>query len=251
LDKGLRLCDHSLTMKAIETEQEALVHHPVYQTFNDIEALRHFMEIHVFAVWDFMSLLKSLQRHLTCVELPWRPSKYPPVVVRLINQIVLGEESDVDPKGEVMSHFELYLKSMEEVGADTSRIREFLKTMNPELIAPQARAFVKRNLEVAREGHVVEVAASFFWGREKLIPNMFQSVVNVLKKENVQAPTLLYYLERHIEVDEGEHGPLALQCLDYLMGESEELKLLGLRAGTEALALRRELWDATLKSLYN
>lgn len=237
-------------MKAIEAEQEALVHHPVYQTFKDISAIRHFMEIHVFAVWDFMTLLKSLQRHLTCVELPWKPSIYPPEVVRLINQIVIGEESDVDQNGVVMSHFELYLKSMEEVGASTNQIREFLATMNLELIPVEARAFVKHNLEVATKGHVVEVAASFFYGREKLIPNMFQSVVDVLKKENVQAPTFLYYLERHIEVDGGEHGPLALKCLDHLMGESQELKDKGMKAGMDALKMRRDLWDNALKSLH-
>jgi hypothetical protein len=207
------------------------------------------MRFHVFAVWDFMSLLKSLQKEITCVSLPWKPSKYPADMVRLINQIVLGEESDVDQFGNPISHFELYLKGMEEVGASTKEIRDFLSTMDLNLIPGGARDFVKHNLQVAQTGHVVEVAASFFYGREKLIPEMFEVIVSTLKKENIHAPTFLYYLERHIEVDSGEHGPLALKCLDHLTQNDERLKTLAMNAGVEALKMREKLWDNVRASL--
>jgi hypothetical protein len=233
-------------MENLHLEQKILTNHPVYSTFTDLESIRHFMRYHVFAVWDFMSLLKSLQRHITCVTLPWRPSVYPAEMVRLINQIVLGEESDVDAEGTPISHFELYLQAMEEIGASTAEIRDFLETTDLEKIPLGARAFVKYNLDVAQEGHVVEVAASFFYGREKLIPDMFQSIVDVLKKENIEAPTLLYYLERHIEVDSGEHGPLALKCLGYLTRNDPELEHKATQAGLDALRARRELWDQVL-----
>lgn len=230
-------------MEAIQQKQKELTLHPVYGTFQNLESIRHFMGYHVFAVWDFMSLLKSLQRHITCVAVPWRPSAYPAEMVRLINQIVLGEESDVDQDGQAISHFDLYLKGMEEIGADTNPVKAFLQSGNLALIPPGAREFVEHNLKVAQEGHVVEVAASFFFGREKLIPDMFQSIVDVLKKENIQAPTFLYYLERHIEVDSGEHGPLALKCFDHLVGNDPKLKSLGLSAGLTALEMRGMLWD--------
>jgi hypothetical protein len=235
-------------METILQKQKELTLHPVYATLNNIDSIRHFMEYHVFAVWDFMSLLKSLQIRLTCVELPWKPSKYPPEMVRLINQIVLGEESDVDLDGAPMSHFDLYLKAMEEVGASTVLIREFLKSDNFSLIPSGAREFVQENLKVAREGDVVEVAASFFFGREKLIPDMFQMIVDTLKRENVHAPTFLYYLERHIEVDSGEHGPLALKALSYLTEGREDLENLSVNSGVKALEMRRKLWDSVLKS---
>ncbi len=236
-------------MNSIKSKQELLTNHPVYNTFNSLESIRHFMGYHVYAVWDFMSLLKSLQRSLTCVELPWRPSRYPADMVRLINQIVVGEESDLDQEGNAISHFDLYLKAMEEVGASTAPIRDFLTTMDLEKIPTGAREFVKHNLEVAQYGDVVEVASSFFFGREKLIPDMFQTIVDTLKRENVNAPTFIYYLERHIEVDSGEHGPLAMKCLDYLVGDNPELKMKSDFAAIKGLDARNDLWDSVLKAL--
>ena len=52
---------------------EALEHHLLYQEVTSLTRIRCFLEHHVFAVWDFMSLIKSLQRHLTRVEAPWLP----------------------------------------------------------------------------------------------------------------------------------------------------------------------------------
>jgi hypothetical protein len=93
------------------------------------------------------------------------------------------------------------------------------------------------------------VAASFFFGREKLIPDMFQAIVDTLKKENVHAPTFLYYLERHIEVDSEEHGPLAMKALDHLTGGDSKLESLALETGLKALEMRSYLWDKVLESL--
>ena len=236
-------------MKVIINAQKELTTHPVYETLTDIEALRKFMSVHVFAVWDFMSLLKSLQNKVTCVEVPWRPSLYPAQIVRMINQIVLGEESDVDGEGNALSHFELYLDAMEEVGSPTGAIKDFLTDFNFDCIPAPAKKFVKYNLEVATTGHVVEVASSFFYGREKLIPEMFEAIVQVLHRENIHAPKFLYYLKRHIEVDGDEHGPVAQKCLDILIGNDEKLKSLAQTAGLNALAQRKFLWDELHMSL--
>ena len=236
-------------MTLIKEKQAQLTQHPVYNTFNNLESIRHFMSYHVFAVWDFMSLLKSLQIQMTCVSLPWKPSPYPAEMVRLINQIVLGEESDLDPNGVAVSHFDLYLKGMEEIGADTSLIRRFLETNDLSLIPEGAREFVESNLRTALNGHVVEVASSFFFGREKLIPEMFQVIVDTLKKEKIHAPTFIYYLERHIEVDSGEHGPLALRALSYLINGDERLEDMAMVSGLKSLEMRSFLWDKVLETL--
>lgn len=235
-------------MNSILLKQKELSQHPVYYSLSRLEMIRHFMEYHVFAVWDFMSLLKALQIRITSVSLPWKPSPYHPKLVRLINQIVLAEESDVDMFGNPTSHFDLYLKAMEEVGANTRPIREFLSTNNFELIPEGAREFVEYNLHVATQGHIVEVAANFFYGREKLIPEMFQSIVNVLKQEEVEAPLLLYYLDRHIELDGEEHGPLAEKALTHLAGDDTDLIRMAEDSGNFALDQRKLLWDTVMRS---
>ena len=82
------------------------------------------MEHHIFAVWDFMSIVKALQIQLTCTETPWIP-KGNSISARLINEIVLDEETDIDPSGEYSSHFEIYLMSMAEAGANIHTINQF------------------------------------------------------------------------------------------------------------------------------
>ena len=88
---------------AIQAEREKVLSHRVYQTLDSIDDVAIFMQSHVFAVWDFMSLLKVLQQRLTCVNVPWVPSG-PTESRRLINEIVLVEESDELGDGYI-SHF--------------------------------------------------------------------------------------------------------------------------------------------------
>lgn len=236
-------------MQDILKAQAELSNHAIYQSLNSIEAIRTFMSIHIYAVWDFMSLLKALQKKLTCVEVPWRPTPYPGELVRLINQIVLGEESDLDQNGKAISHFELYLQAMEEVGASTSSIKDFLGNLDFNRIPCNAQDFVRGNIQLAREGHLVEITASFFFGREKLIPHMFETILAVLNRENIQAPTFIYYLKRHIELDSEEHGPLAERCLNYLTAGNDTLKSMAQSAGSKAILERKLLWDRLLNEI--
>src|SRR6202020_2973894 len=106
---------------AISNQRQSLLSHPVYGHIQGVVALRLFMEHHVFAVWDFMSLLKALQRRLCCVDVPWLPAT-DPLATRFVNEIVLAEESDEDGQGGFLSHFGLYLRAMTRCGADTTAI---------------------------------------------------------------------------------------------------------------------------------
>jgi hypothetical protein len=214
----------------------------MYQGLNSLAAVRTFMRYHAFAVWDFMSLLKSLQRQITCVELPWRPSGHSPQLVRMINEIVLGEESDLDQNGEPCSHFQLYLRAMREVDADVRDVMQFVETLDFRPLPPAISEFVGYHIELARTGSLPQVAASFFFGREKLIPDMFARIVEILRANAIEAPTLIYYLDRHIEVDGESHGPLAAKCLD-LLCETELERAAALAAGRHSLELRGRLWD--------
>lgn len=230
----------------IELTRRRLSHHPLFQELITPESLKFFMESHVFAVWDFMSLLKRLQRDITCVSLPWRPSGHPHELVRFINQIVVGEESDVDQYGAPMSHFALYLRAMEEVGADTRQIKAFLATPSLELVPAHVRPFVAFTLETALNAPLVEVAAAFFYGREQLIPSMFTGMLETLPHD---CPTLRYYLERHVQVDGEDHGPLSELCLNLLCDGKADLREAAEVCGLKALAHREALWDRTLSAL--
>ena len=105
---------------------EAVREHPLYEHVSDENSLRILMRTHVFAVWDFQSLLKSLQRSLTCVDVPWLPTA-DAEARRFVNEIVLDEESDAAPGGGYLSHFELYVQAMTECGADLEPIETFVR----------------------------------------------------------------------------------------------------------------------------
>ena len=97
---------HDQIRARIEPARARLLAHPLYGRMRSLADVRLFMRSHAFAVWDFMSLLKRLQRDLTCVTVPWVPVGDAEVRY-LINEIVCGEESDIDPEGGRISHFDL------------------------------------------------------------------------------------------------------------------------------------------------
>lgn len=231
-----------------------LLTHPLYDRLGTLAALRVFLEHHVFAVWDFMSLLKALQRRLTSVEVPWLPAG-DPAVRAMINEIVAGEESD--PVAGGRSHFEWYLDAMREAGADTGPIERFVSSLRQGASLEKAldhapagaRPFVQRTLAIALRAPDAVVAAEFTAGREKLVPEMFPALVRTLSAEHPgHLMTLLAYLERHIEVDGGSHGPLAERMVASLIRDDAERARCA-RGGEEALLARIGLWDAVLEAL--
>lgn len=111
--------------------KKRLSEHRIYSSIRTQEETRIFMENHIFAVWDFMSLVKRLQNDLTCTTIPWVPFK-DPKSAHFINQIVLGEECDdfgTHDANSALSHFELYIKSMNDIEADTKPINYFMQQM--------------------------------------------------------------------------------------------------------------------------
>jgi Protein of unknown function (DUF3050) len=230
------------------TLHKSVAEHSMYNKILTINDLKIMMETHVFAVWDFMSLLKRLQREITCVEIPWKPSPYPKKLVRLINEIVLGEESDLDQNGEAIDHFTLYINAMDEIGANSSALSNFILDQDFSKLTIAQRNFVQFNLNLAKFGLVHEVAAAFFFGREKLIPDMFTSLLadlekNIQENDQTHFSNLKYYLLRHIEIDGGEHSHQALDCLAVLCGDDKKKWEEARVAGVNSLKLRSALWD--------
>jgi hypothetical protein len=247
-----------ITETRLAPARARLLEHPLFARVSGLSELTEFMEIHVFAVWDFMSLLKSLQRAFTCVEVPWAPPANREAA-RLINEIVLGEESDEVAPGITMSHFELYLGAMKDCGASTEAIEKFLSRIHagetvtdalarPEVPSP-VRAFVASTLSFCtRKPH--EAAAAFLYGREDVIPDMFRRILG--RAGALAAPQsarLRVYLERHVEIDGGSHGPMAHRLMRALCGNDPVKWTEAAAAAAEALAARERLWNETLESL--
>jgi hypothetical protein len=237
----------------------ALLDHALYRHVGDLRALRLFMGHHVFAVWDFMSLLKALQRQLCCVEVPWRPPAHP-LACRLVNEVVLGEESDADGRGGYASHFELYRRAMARCGADTTPINCLLdrlwqrKSVRDALVAcnaPEAaRRFVLQTFSLVEGGELCEVASAFAFGREDLLPDLFRRVVAALDAETGgRLADFRYYLDRHIGLDEEEHGPMAGRLVELLCGGDEGRWRAAERSAVRCLEARLELWDGILAAV--
>jgi hypothetical protein len=253
-DRSASLTDRTDELRHfVQEAHDRLTHHPLFAALENLDDVRQFMEWHVFAVWDFVSLLKRLQRDLTCVTLPWTPPSHPRAA-RLINEIVLGEESDETPDGGTLSHYELYLGAMREIGADTGKVEAFVASLRQgialeaalaraELPAPVA-SFVRTTLQTALNGELEQVLGSFFFGRENVIPAMFGALLARWGVNRADAPLFTHYLERHIELDRGDHGPKAASLIDDLIGSDAKREEIMLTSALAALRQRDALWNA-------
>ncbi|NQD70894.1 DUF3050 domain-containing protein [Sphingobacterium shayense] len=239
----------------IEEERQRLLTHPLYQNISSIEDLKRFTEGHVYAVWDFMSLLKFLQMKLTCTTLPWIPSENPDTRY-LINEIVLAEESDISEGGRRLSHYELYLEAMKDLGADYSLIENFISRLKNgtnirDCIADtnidlRIKEFLKFTFDCIDSGKAHIVASAFTFGREDLIPDMFTSILKRLKAQfpDTGLDGFIYYFQRHIDLDGDEHGPLAMRMIHNIADNDENNWLEMKEVAKESLIKRIALWDA-------
>lgn len=236
--------------------REKLRNHALYSELRSVSDIQIFMENHVYAVWDFMSLLKALQINLTCTLLPWKPV-INTNTARFINEIVLEEETDVNELGVLKSHYEMYLDAMVEVGADTTRISTFLNSIN-ELdsvlstiqnsdLNAAVKSFLSFTFETINTQQPHKIAAAFTFGREDLIPDMFLRIVEQAGEDAY--PKLEYYLRRHIELDGDEHGPLSLKMIQELCGDDAVRWHDVLECSEKALQQRIALWDHIAKAI--
>ena len=234
--------------------------HPIFHALQTLDDLRIFMEHHVFAVWDFMSLLKELQRRICPHGSPWMPNQNSNTA-RLVNEIVLEEESDVaspNLPNQYASHFEIYLNSMKEVGANTAIIENFTedvskygfdKSVESEAVPSPVKQFMLSTFGIIKHGSTHQIAASFANGRENLVPLMFLRILESCKVAKEQAPLFHYYLERHAHLDGEQHGPMAEQLLDSLTGGDSVKEKEAAQAAKKSVEARIELWDGVLMAI--
>ena len=248
----------SKELAEIKEKHELLENHRVFSAIHNIDDLRVFMTWHVFAVWDFMCLVKRLQRDLTSINPLWVPSDAP-LATRLINEIVLGEESDEAPNGNYISHFELYLLAMKEVGADTGQIEKFINLIRMNTPVSEAmkkvsvnsyiQDFVNNTINTVVNGNLYQVLGSFFFGREHVIPDMFKGLLDNWHIDENDAPMFVYYLKRHIELDGDEHGPAAIKIIKSLTKENQAAMQQLSSSAVDAIEQRITLWDGMVQTM--
>lgn len=251
----------NMYLENVKKEQFRLANHPLLAKpmIQNKQQLTVFMQSHVYAVWDFMSLLKSLQQLIVPTQVPWVPNdRTRNNSARLINEIVLGEESDLGLNGESTSHFDLYCQSMMEIGADTQPIYDFIqqvtqsgvdKALDIKSMPAESRKFVRSTFDVIGSAKPHVIAATFCFGRETIITDMFRALLAQLKIQRNQAPRFYYYLERHIEIDGDAHGPASLNLINMLC-DSDPVKVVEAeQAAISAIHARIEFWDAIQQRL--
>lgn len=247
----------------LQALREQVCNHPVFGRLQSVHAVRIFMEHHVWAVWDFMSLLKSIQAEVAPVSQPWKPPA-DATSARLINEIVVSEEGDDDFDGTPISHFQLYLEAMRAAGASTLPILQFvsrldvsipLPTALAESCAPSAaKAFVATTFDIIQQPIHCRVAA-FTKGREEIIPEMFRNAIfrmggpAVSDGRPADLSRFLWYLDRHVSIDGDRHGPMATRLYERVCLCDEPTRAESLAVACRVLERRVALWDEVLSGV--
>lgn len=251
-------CHYLNFIHEIQKSKNSIFTHPIYEQLHNEQLLKLFMESHIYCVWDFQSLIKALQKQYTGMIIPWTPSSNAHAR-RIINEIVLEEESDIGPNGEYLSHYELYLQAMQEAGADTENIKNFIhkieeshslhKALESSTLNSSVTNFLNLTFEIIEKGKAHLLLALFSEGRENLIPDFFHPIVQQLSEHDPKKwNTFKYYLERHIEIDGDQHGPHA-STLFWENCSNEQPKWdEALFYTKKALQYRKELLDEVLHS---
>ncbi|TDN95259.1 pyrroloquinoline quinone (PQQ) biosynthesis protein C [Salegentibacter sp. 24] len=244
----------------LQPKLNQLLEHSLYQKITTTKHLQIFMQHHVFAVWDFMSLLTALQEKLTKTTNPWVPVGNPEIRY-LINEIVLDKETDVNFFGNHQSHFEMYLEAMEKSGADTERIKNFLLQVTHGtdiflLIAAtklphNIKIFLKNTFEVITEESPHKIASAITFARQGVIPDLFPSLIKKVQHNfpNDDLSLFKYYFDRHLNLDRKRHGSMALKIVEELCGDDNKKWTEVTQTAKEALDARLELYKGIEKEI--
>ena len=237
----------------------ALNDHPLLSKSNMFteDDLKIFMEFHVFAVWDFMCIVKKLQSIICPSSTPWHPNNFSKNgIARLINEIVMFEESDEISDGIFMSHFELYLSSMKNINAKTDHIEAIVddvsknkpKSFDKYNLEPECYSFLEGNNRLLNTNQLHIISALFTYGRETTLPGMFEKLLLRIG-ESSKYDQLKLYLKRHIDVDSNRHGPLSLILFNKSC-ECDDLKYnQAMDAAIKSIEIRYNLWTGIHKKI--
>lgn len=281
------------TLSEISGIQTRLLSHSMYSHLTDMDSLKILMSSHVFQVWDFMFLVKKMQHILqNNNKMPWIPPNNNQLT-RFIQEIVLCEETDSFSKlteitgKDSMSHLEMYLLGMENVGLETNSIKYMINEIQnyqsnansnvdysynldfdticgiirknrSSLVVNECLDMFEWNLKLSMESDINNlhlISAAFIFGRENIIPPMFEQVIKFIPHTK-ETQVFWLYLERHIEVDGGSdthdeesHQELGSKLIKLLCNYDKNKWNQCLEIGVESLTRRYKVWDQVLEKI--
>ena len=107
------------------------------------------------------------------------------------------------------------------------------------------RRFVAHTFAIIDSGDLCRIASTFTFGREDLLPDVFQRIVDRLGRQAAGSlDDFQFYLRRHIELDGDEHGAMAAQLVGGLCGSDPQKWQAAEASALASLEARLQLWDA-------
>ena len=116
-------------------------------------------------------------------------------------------------------------------------------SLNEITIDQRVAEFVHFTFSIIETDQPHHIAAVFTFGREDVIPDMFIEVLRKSGSEDILHNKLMYYFQRHIELDGDEHGPLSLKMIADLCGDDDQKWNESLEVAKQSLQKRINLWD--------
>ena len=240
-----------------------LINHKIYGQISDMRKTKIFMESHVFSVWEYLTMLKALQRELATRDISFLHENVPDLPY-LINQIVLNEEIEEESRGEYLSAmglYQLYINSMDEIGADSNPIKYFVdcikvnKNWNNTIrdtitrfdnIPIQTYEYLNYNLKMIELSEIHELAGIFFFGREDINSKFILLIKSNIEHEK-SLSNLKNIIKRHVDDDSKNKNPILGEYINNILCKDDDKKWKKVEISViEAIKKRIELWDGML-----
>lgn len=228
---------------------QILANHKLYERVNDELSLRLFMEHHVICVWSYNFLLREIHQELVGLIHPLN-SQSQKEAIRLVSEMILEEELEEQQDGSLLSHFEIYLEAMQDLGANISPIVSFFdlqdsgqnwQTALKHARFPTAVSRYARKMNRFAQAPLHEKAAALFYEGEPFIPDTFLLRIGQLGN-TVKIGRLLDYFERHIEGLRSPGFSASGRLVEILCNNDEKMSLEAEQSAEEAMKNRVELW---------
>jgi len=188
--------DLALTFDTAELapQRQRLDNRPVYAALHSLADLRCFMAHLVYAVRNFMPVVKYPQNAVAPTRYSWAP-RHHPAARDCINQWMLEEKSDIGPPdadGNAVygRRFELCCGAIRKIGADPAPTLKFVeiaaacgmpRAFASGLAPLPPRRFMGHTLRFLDSGKPHIVAAALALGRGRIIPDGFRAFLQKMR----------------------------------------------------------------------